>query len=158
MIRTINCTINNKDTILVVDVRKSLLEVLREQGLTSVKQGCGVGECGACTVLMDNEPVMSCMILTVACDGKSVTTIEGLADTGHEKIYSVQEAFIENFGFQCGFCTPGIIMSSKALLDSNPLPSEQEIKEALSGNLCRCANYPNIIRSVQAAAKKMEEV
>ncbi len=106
-------------------------------------------------MLMDGEPVVSCMVLTVECDGKNITTIEGLADAETGKLHPLQQAFLEGFGFQCGFCTPGMIMSTKALLDRKPDPTEQEVKEALAGNLCRCGNYPNVLRSVHSAAKAM---
>ena len=134
----------------------TLARTLRETlSLTGTKIGCNHGECGACTVLMDGEPVASCMVLTVECEGKKISTIEGLADAESGKLHPLQQSFLDNFGFQCGFCTSGVIMSSKALLNKNPYPTEQEIKEALSGNLCRCANYPNIIRAVDSAAKAM---
>lgn len=135
---------------------QTLASTLREiMGLTGTKIGCNHGECGVCTVLIDGEPVCSCMVLTVECDGKNITTIEGLQDAQRGKLHPIQRAFIDNFGFQCGFCTPGIIMSTKALLYRNPNPTEQEIKEALSGNLCRCGNYPDILGSVYLAAKRM---
>ncbi|MCS7114060.1 MAG: (2Fe-2S)-binding protein [Nitrososphaerota archaeon] len=134
----------------------TLAFTLREKlGLTGTKIGCDSGECGACTVLMDGKPVLSCMILTVECDGKSIETIEGLAAKG--ELHPIQRAFMENYAYQCGFCTPGFIMSAKALLDANPDPSEDEIKEALSGNICRCTGYVDIIRAVKAAAQAMRK-
>ena len=155
--RKIKMTVNGKAVELMVGnevyANHTLARTLRETlGLTGTKIGCDRGECGACTVLMGNEPVMSCMVLTVECDGKEITTIEALSNTKSGELHPIQKAFLNNFGFQCGFCTPGIIMTSKALLDKNSHPTEQEIKEALSGNLCRCGNYPNIIRSIHAAA------
>jgi len=153
-------TVNGKPVELEVGFEvyptHSLARTLRETlGLTGTKIGCSHGECGACTVLMDGEPVVSCMVLTVECDGKNITTVEGLAEAETGKLHAIQQAFLEEFGFQCGFCTPGMIMSTKVLLDRNPAPTEQEVKEALSGNLCRCGNYPNILRSVHSAAKTM---
>lgn len=135
----------------------TLARALRETlGLTGTKIGCDHGECGACTVLMEGEPVASCMILAAECDGKKITTIEGLADAESGQLHPLQQAFLDRFGFQCGFCTPGMILSAKALLDRNPNPAEHEIKESLSGNLCRCGNYPDILASVQSAAKAMK--
>ncbi len=128
-----------------------LVEYLRETvRLTGVKTGCDGGECGACTVLVDNEPVLSCITLAVRCEGKSVETIEGLAAQG--RLDPLQKAFHERLGAQCGYCTPGMIMASEALLRRTPKPSEEDIRAALSGNLCRCTGYVKIIESVQVAA------
>jgi carbon-monoxide dehydrogenase small subunit len=133
---------------------ETLLEAIRDRlALTGTKEGCGLGECGACTVIMDGKTVNSCLVLAVEADGKQVTTIEGLADG--EELHPLQEAFIEHGGLQCGFCTPGMIMSAKALLDETPNPSGQEIRRGLAGNLCRCTGYTKIIDSVTSAAKKM---
>jgi carbon-monoxide dehydrogenase small subunit len=133
---------------------ESLLEVIRDRlGLTGTKEGCGLGECGACTVIMEGKTVNSCLVLAVEADGKQITTIEGLADG--EKLHPIQEAFIEHGGLQCGFCTPGMIMSAKALLDENPNPSEEETRRAIAGNLCRCTGYAKIIESISSAAKDM---
>lgn len=131
---------------------KTLLEVLREDlGLTGTKHGCELGECGACAVLLDGEPVLSCLVLGVACHGREVTTVEGLA-TGN-RLHSLQEAFADLGAAQCGYCTPGILVTAKALLDRNPSPTQEEIREALSGNLCRCTGYQQIVEAVAAAAQ-----
>ena len=133
----------------------TLAHTLRETlGLTGTKVGCDHGACGACTVLMDGKPVPSCMTLTVECDGKNITTIEGLRDPRTGKLDRLQQAFIDNSAFQCGFCTPGILMTSKALLHKNPSPTEQEVKEALSGNYCRCISHYQVVEAVLEAAKK----
>ncbi|MEI9478015.1 MAG: (2Fe-2S)-binding protein, partial [Deltaproteobacteria bacterium] len=130
-------------------------EVLREKmGLTGTKIGCNHGECGACTVLINGEAVLSCLILAIECEGKEILTIEGLEDPKTGKLDTIQEAFVENFGIQCGFCTPGMVMSAKALLNKNPDPSREVIKEGIQGNLCRCTGYEQIIESISAAAKK----
>ncbi len=132
---------------------RTLLEVIRQDlRLTGTKEGCGLGECGACTVIMDGKTVNSCLVLAAEADGKQITTIEGLADG--DKLHPVQEAFVEHSGLQCGFCTPGMIMSAKALLDENSSPSEEEIRRGIAGNLCRCTGYTKIIESIAAAAKK----
>jgi carbon-monoxide dehydrogenase small subunit len=136
----------------------TLLHTLREKlGLTGTKSSCDRGTCGACSVLINGKLALSCSTLTVDCDGKAVTTIEGLSDPETGKLHPIQEAFIENNGAQCGFCTPGMIMATKALLDENPDPTEEEIKWALSGNICRCGNYHLITKSVLAAAEKMRK-
>ena len=158
--RSIKLFVNGKPVEVEVGMEvyatHTLARTLRETlGLTGTKIGCNHGECGVCTVLIDGEPVSSCMVLTVECDGKNITTIEGLEDAQMGKLHPIQRAFIEGFGLQCGFCTPGMIMSTKALLDRNPSPTAEEIKEALSGNLCRCGNYPDILGSVQLAARRL---
>jgi len=135
---------------------KTLLEVLREDlNLTGTKHGCELGECGACAVLVDGEPLLSCLTLAVECDGRAIETIEGLAN-GTE-LHPLQEAFADLGGLQCGYCTPGLLMSAKALLDREPEPDRERIKEALSGNLCRCTGYQQIFESVEQAARKMRE-
>jgi aerobic carbon-monoxide dehydrogenase small subunit len=149
---TINATINNETEQVVVPSNMTLMQMLREKvALTGTKNGCSAGECGACTVLMNGEPVNSCMVLAVECDGARIVTVEGLA--GDKQLDPIQDAIIQAGGVQCGFCTPGILISSRALLDRNPSPGDEEIKEALVGNLCRCTGYGRIIDSVKAAAK-----
>jgi len=148
--------VNGEEHILSVATNATLAEVLRERlGLTGLKVGCNNGECGACTVLVDGQPTVSCLTLAIDCEGKEILTIEGLANSRTGELHPIQEAFIEHHGFQCGFCTPGVIMSVKALLDQEPNPSEEEIKEAINGNICRCGSYISIIESVLAVAKKM---
>ena len=138
----------------VVPPNVTLLDMLRRKfGITSAKRGCDVGECGACTVLLNGKPVNSCLILAPKVLGKDVLTVEGLSKD--EKLSPIQEAFIEEMAIQCGFCTPGFIVTVKALLDENRSPSVEEIKEALTGNLCRCTGYIHIIKAVQKAAKKL---
>jgi carbon-monoxide dehydrogenase small subunit len=133
----------------------TLVHTLRETiGLTGTKIGCDQGACSSCTVLMDGEPVLSCMTLTVECNGRSIITIEGLQDRQTGKLDPLQQAFIDNTAFQCGFCTPGIILASKALLNKNPAPDEQDVKEALAGHYCRCISHYHVVRAVLEAAKK----
>jgi xanthine dehydrogenase YagT iron-sulfur-binding subunit len=136
-----------------VEPRRTLLSVLREElGLTGAKRGCGRGECGACTVIVDGETVYSCTMLAIDCEGREIRTVEGLAEG--DRLHPVQEAFIEHDGYQCGFCTPGQVMAAVALLERIPRPSEGEVRREMAGNLCRCGAYPNIVRSVLAAAEK----
>jgi carbon-monoxide dehydrogenase small subunit len=147
----INVTINNELEQVVVPSNMTLMQMLRESlALTGTKNGCSAGECGACTVLLNGEPVNSCMVLAVECDGANILTVEGLA--GDKQLDPIQEAIIEAGGVQCGFCTPGILISSRAFLNRNPNPSEEEIREALVGNLCRCTGYMRIIEAVKKAA------
>jgi aerobic-type carbon monoxide dehydrogenase small subunit (CoxS/CutS family) len=135
---------------------KTLLEVLREDlNHTGTKHGCELGECGACAVLLDGEPVLSCLVLGLECDAREVVTIEGLARDG--ELHPLQEAFAKMGGSQCGYCTPGMIVTAKALLDRNPCPSHDQIREALSGNLCRCTGYLQIFDSVEAAITEISE-
>jgi carbon-monoxide dehydrogenase small subunit len=148
--------VNGSECDLLIRPWATLLEVLREDlCLTGTKEGCGVGECGACTVLVDGEPVNACLVLAMEANGRQITTIEGLA--GENALHPIQQAFLECGGLQCGFCTPGMILSSKALLDSNTNPSEEEIRKALEGNFCRCTGYTKIIESVKAAVRKMRD-
>jgi carbon-monoxide dehydrogenase small subunit len=150
---TVHITVNGSLEKVVVPSNMTLMQMLREcLSLTGTKNGCSAGECGACTVLLDGEPVNSCMVLAVECDGSSVLTVEGLAQ--EKWLNTIQEALIQEGGVQCGFCTPGVLISSLALLERNPNPDEDEIREALVGNLCRCTGYLRIIESVKKAAKK----
>ena len=152
--KTIRLTVNGEEYLVDVDVRDTLAYVLREKlGLTGTKIGCDEGTCGACTVLMNGKPILSCMTLAVECEGNEILTIEGLSKDG--KLHPIQQAFVEKHGLQCGFCTPGMILSAKALLDKNPNPSEEDIKKAISGNICRCGNYVKIVESIKEAARKM---
>jgi len=151
----ITLTVNGQSISAEVEARMTLADFLREQlGLTGTKLGCEYGVCGSCSVLWDGAAVRSCLVLAAQADGANLTTIEGLA-TG-EAMHAVQQAFWEHHGLQCGFCTPGMVLTAVALLEENPDPSEQEIREALSGNLCRCTGYQNIVRAVRAAAEQMQ--
>jgi carbon-monoxide dehydrogenase small subunit len=148
----ITVKVNGSQELVNVPSNMTLMMMLRESlSLTGTKNGCSAGECGACTVLMNGEPVNSCMVLAVEADGQEITTIEGLAKDG--QLDFVQQMIIEKGGVQCGFCTPGMLISARALLNRNPHPSEQDVVEALVGNLCRCTGYSRIIESVQAASK-----
>jgi len=139
--------VNEERYELEIRPNRTLLEVIREDlGLTGTKEGCGTGECGACTVLLDGEPVNACLTLALQAQGKKVTTIEGLAKGGI--LHPLQEAFIRHGAIQCGFCTPGMILTAKALLDKKPKPEEIEIREALVGNLCRCTGYQKIVEAI----------
>ncbi len=150
MKKPIQLLVNGFEYDVLVKPHWTLLHVLREViGLTGTKEGCGKGECGACTVIMDGEAVLSCLVLAVQARGKPIVTIEGLARDG--KIDPIQDAFVKYGAIQCGFCTPGMIMTSKAFLGKNPHPAEEEIKKALSGNLCRCTGYVKIIEAVKNA-------
>jgi len=151
----LNIKVNNKDYKLFIASNKRLLDVLRDDlGLTGVKEGCAIGECGACTVIMNGKNVCSCMILAGQAEGAEIITIEGLEGPKGE-LHPLQEAFMETGAVQCGFCTPGMILSSLVLLKNNPSPTEEEIKEAISGNFCRCTGYKQIIEAVQLAAERM---
>ncbi len=149
----IRFTINREVKEIEVEPNKTLLKMLREDlDLIGVKEGCGAGECGACTVLVNNKPVNSCLMLAVEVDGKELLTIEGLSDGIN--LDSIQESFLKYNAIQCGYCTPGMVMSAKALLNRNPHPTEEDVKEALAGNLCRCTGYKRIVDAVLDAAKK----
>ncbi len=155
MNKDITLNVNGETWELRVDVKDLLLHVLRDKlGLTGTKEGCGTGECGACTVLVDDAPVNACLYLAVRADGRRVLTIEGLADG--TKLHPLQQAFVDNAAVQCGFCGPGVLLSAKALLDRNPSPSEHEIREGIAGNICRCSGYTKIVKAVQQAAEVMQ--
>jgi aerobic-type carbon monoxide dehydrogenase small subunit (CoxS/CutS family) len=148
----LTCTVNGEAVDLLADGYKTLLEVLREDlQLTGTKHGCELGECGACAVLVDGQPVLSCLVLGAECEGRGITTVEGLAGDG--RLHPLQECFADLGGAQCGYCTPGILITAKALLDAEPNPSRERICEALSGNLCRCTGYLQIVEAVEAAAR-----
>jgi carbon-monoxide dehydrogenase small subunit len=150
---SITVTVNGLKEHLDVPSNMTLLQMLREKlALTGTKNGCMAGECGACTVLMNGEPTNSCMVLAVEADGAEIVTVEGLAHD--DQLTPLQEAFVEHNAVQCGFCTPGMLISAHALLERNPHPTEEEIREVLVGNLCRCTGYVRIIKAVQAAAEK----
>lgn len=147
-------TVNGRPVDMVVDAHRRLLDVLREDlGLTGTKEGCGEGECGACTVLLNGRPVNSCLVLAPEAAGGAIDTIEGLAGEG--RLHPLQEAFLEAGAVQCGYCTPGMVLSAKALLDNNPSPTDQDIKTAVSGNLCRCTGYVKIIAAIRLAAARL---
>jgi len=149
MKRPITLRVNGEDQQVEIESNRLLLQVLRDNlGLTGTKEGCSIGVCGACSVIIDGRLVSSCLTLAAGCAGKNIETIEGLANDG--KLHPLQQAFIEYGGFQCGICTPGQIMAAKALLDENPNPSEDEVKEWMSGNLCRCTGYYKILEAVMA--------
>lgn len=149
----INLKVNGMEHEIAVEPYWTLLDVLREKlGLTGTKKGCGTGNCGACTILLQGKPVSSCLLLAIDAKNKDINTIEGLAKDGN--LHPIQEAFIKFGAFQCGYCTPGFIMTAKALLDVNPNPSEQEVKEGLVGNLCRCTGYNRIVQAVMAVSKE----
>lgn len=149
-------TVNGEAHELAVEPNLLLIEIIRDKlGLTGTKHSCGVGNCGACTVLVDGEPILACMTLAMAVRGKQILTIEGLAANG--VMHPLQEAFVSHGAIQCGYCTPGMILTAKALLDRNPDPTEQEVRHALSGNICRCTGYVKIVEAVLAAAEDMRK-
>lgn len=151
---TIRITVNDLAHVCRVHPHETLLEVLRDRlGFTGTKEGCGNGQCGACTVLLDGDPVNACILLALQAKGKKITTIEGIG--GREGLHPIQAAYVEEHAVQCGFCTPGMIMSTKALLDKNRDPDDADIRTALSGNACRCTGYTNIIAAVKRAAHQI---
>ena len=155
MTQTIRLRVNGQEHTLEVPSQRLLLDCLRyDLGLTGSKEGCSIGVCGACTVMMDGKVVSACLILAAAAEGRDILTIEGLAP--EDQLHPVQQAFIDHGGFQCGICTPGMIMSAQALLTENPDPTEDEIKDWMMGNLCRCTGYYKIVESIQAAAALLQ--
>jgi carbon-monoxide dehydrogenase small subunit len=151
MLKEIVLRINGQDYALQVEADELLIDVLRDKLLlTGTKKGCGTGDCGACTVIMDGRPVTSCLVLAVAAQGKSIETVEGMADG--EELHPLQQSFIDYGAVQCGYCTPGLLMMAKHLLQQNPSPTEAEIRAAIAGNLCRCTGYTKIVEAIQAAA------
>jgi carbon-monoxide dehydrogenase small subunit len=153
--KVVALTVNGNRVEAEVDSRVTLAEFLREElGLTGTKVGCNRGECGSCTVILDGNAVYSCTVLAVEAEGREVLTIEGLGKEG--KLHPLQEAFVEHDALQCGYCTPGMLMSLKALLERNPHPTEEDVRNAIDGNLCRCGCYPNIIEATVAASEKMD--
>jgi len=154
--QSLSLTVNGDSAELSFAPYKTLLELLREDlGLTGTKHGCELGECGACAVLVDGQPQLSCLVLAIECQGKSIETVEGLADGA--ELHPLQAAFADLGAAQCGYCTPGILMTAKALLDKEPNPSRERIKEAISGNLCRCTGYQQIFEAIEEAAKRMTD-
>lgn len=154
MVQTITLFVNGKEYELNVESDELLIDVLRDKlRLTGTKKGCGTGDCGACTIILDGRAVTSCLILAVAVNGKEIITIEGLEQSG--QLHPIQEAFVQHGAIQCGFCTPGMIMTTKTILDANPNPTEAEIRAGIAGNLCRCTGYTKIVEAIQAAAVRM---
>ncbi len=153
MKRELLIRVNGKAHSLVVDPNRTLLELLREDlGLTGAKMACDLGGCGTCTVLINGRPVYSCQVLALDCRGKDILTIEGLDEDGH--LHPLQEAFIKHGAVQCGFCTSGMILAAKALLDGNPEPTEEDVRSAIAGNICRCTGYTKIVEAILSAAKQ----
>lgn len=148
--KIIELNVNGEVYEVAIDVHRTLLEVLRETiGLTGAKEACDMGDCGACTVLVDGKPILSCLMLAMDAVGKDITTIEGVAKGG--ELHPLQKAFVEHGAIQCGFCTPGMVLTAKAFLDKNPKPTVDEVKMAISGNLCRCTGYVKIVEAIMAA-------
>jgi xanthine dehydrogenase YagT iron-sulfur-binding subunit len=151
----VTLSVNGRAAKVLIEPRRTLLSVLREElGLTGSKRGCGRGECGACTVIIDGETAYACMTLAIDCEGRQIRTVDGLMQG--EKLHPVQEAFVAHDAYQCGFCTPGQVMSAVALLEHNAHPSEAEIRHEMAGNLCRCGAYPNILKAILSTAEKGE--
>jgi len=150
----IQLVVNGETVEAAVEPNRTLLQFLRDDlGLTGTKHGCGLGDCGACTVILDGKPVNSCLVLAVQAQGRDVLTIEGLAENG--KLHPIQQAFVDKGAIQCGFCSPGMILAAKALLEENPKPTELEIRTAISGNLCRCTGYQKIVEAIQEAGASL---
>lgn len=151
--KIIHIIINGTETETIADTGQRLIDLLRDTlGLTGTKEGCGIGACGACTVIMDNRAVNSCLVPAIAADGHEILTIEGMMKDGN--LHPIQEAFVKHHAIQCGFCTPGLVMSARALLDRNPSLDREEIKKAIEGNLCRCTGYEQVIEAIQDVASK----
>jgi len=152
--RQIELKINGVKRDILVAPNELLINVLRDRfGLTGVKYGCGIGECGACTVLVDGEPILACLVLAISLDGSEIVTVEGIREPDGQ-LHPVQEAFLKHGAVQCGFCTPGMILVAKSLLDSNSNPGEEEIRQQIRGNMCRCTGYTQIVQAIQACSKK----
>jgi aerobic carbon-monoxide dehydrogenase small subunit len=152
MKKIVTLTVNGESVEAAVESNRTLLQFLREDlGLTGTKHGCGLGDCGACTVILDGKPVNACLVLAVQASGCDVLTIEGLAENG--ELHPIQQSFVDKGAIQCGFCTPGMILSAKALLEQSPKPTEHDIRTAISGNLCRCTGYQKIVEAIQDAAE-----
>ncbi|MEN6410119.1 MAG: (2Fe-2S)-binding protein [Anaerolineaceae bacterium] len=152
MLKKITLLVNDQKYEVEVEPDELLVDVLREKlALTGTKKGCGTGDCGACTVIMDGRNVTSCLVLAVAAEGRNITTIEGMCKNGN--LHPIQQSFIDHNAVQCGYCTPGLVLSTKALLDENPHPTEEEIRRGISGNLCRCTGYQKIVEAVKAVAE-----
>lgn len=154
MLREISVQVNGQPYTVQVEPDELLVDVLREKlELIGTKKGCGTGDCGACTVLMDGRPVTSCLVLAVAAEGKSIMTVEGLADG--DDLHVLQQSFIDYGAVQCGYCTPGLLMMAKSILDTNPTPTEAEVRAGIAGNLCRCTGYTKIVEAILAAAEQI---
>ncbi len=157
MKKQIILTVNSVKREILVSPNELLLNVLRDRlGLTGTKYGCGIGECGSCTVLVDGEPVLSCLTLAISLDGSDIVTVEGISQSDG-RLHPIQESFLEHGAVQCGFCTPGMIIMAKSLLDENPRPTEEEIREHIRGNLCRCTGYTQIVKAIQDCSKIEKE-
>jgi carbon-monoxide dehydrogenase small subunit len=155
--KMIRMAINGQNRNVEVRPNELLADVLRERlGLTGTKIGCEAGECGACTVLINGKPTLSCLTLAIECEGKEILTIEGIGDAAKGELHPLQKAFVEHYGVQCGFCTPAMILTAKAFLEKNPSPNEDEIREAINGVICRCTGYMQIVESILAAAEEMK--
>jgi len=156
-IKVIHMVVNGQDREIEVRPNELLADVLRERlGLTGTKIGCEAGECGACTVLINGKPTLSCLTLAIECEGKEILTIEGIGDAAKGELHPLQKAFVEHYGVQCGFCTPAMILTAKAFLEKNPSPNEDEIREAINGVICRCTGYMQIVESILAAAEEIK--
>jgi len=151
----LTCTVNGEERSALGDTRDTLLDLLRDRlGLTGTKEGCGNGNCGTCTVLLDGAPVNACLVLALEAPGRQIVTIEGLSNG--ETLHPLQQALVQHGGTQCGFCTPGIVLSAKALLDANPKPTEEDIRRAIAGNLCRCTGYGKIVEAIASVAAERD--